>query len=95
MAAGDAYLKSFLPPLLAWAKDNKAVVFVMWDEGDGGTLLPFYAAGWGVKKDYESKLRYSHRSVLKTVERIFSLPVLPAVKDATDLADMFEPGILP
>ena len=93
--AGDRFLRGFLPPLLDWADRNKAVVFLVWDEGSAGKKLPFYAVGWGVKKDYESRIRYSHGSMLKTIERIFGLPVLDAVKEATDLADMFEPGILP
>ena len=92
VAAGDRFLKNFLPPLLDWAKDNKAVVFVVWDEGSVGKTIPFYAAGWGVKRGYESKLRYSHRSMLRTVERIFGLPVLDAVKNVPDL---FEPSALP
>ena len=45
--------------------------------------------------NYESKVRYSHRSVLKTIDRIFGLPVLDAVRDVPDLSDIFEPGILP
>lgn len=95
VARGDEFLRSFLPPLLAWARANKAVVFVVWDEGSSGERIPFYAAGWGVKRGYESKTRYSHRSLLRTIERIFELPLLDAVKDANDLSDMFEPGMLP
>lgn len=95
VATGDAFLKSFLPPVLSWAQQNKAVVFVLWDEGRAGKTLPFFAAGWGVKPNHESKVRYSHRSVLRTIERILGLPTLAAVADAPDLSDMFEPGVLP
>lgn len=95
VAEGDDFLKSVLPPLVSWAQQNQAVVFVVWDEGSAGKTLPFLAAGWGIKAGYESKARYSHRSVLKTIERIFGLPVLDAVRNAQDLGDMFEPGILP
>ena len=95
VAAGDRFLKSFLPPLLGWARENRAVVFLVWDEGSVGKTIPFYAAGWGIRSGYESKRRYSHRSVLRTIERIFGLPVLDAVKEAPDLADLFEPGVLP
>ena len=95
VAKGDAFLRSFLPPLLSWARQNKGVVFLVWDEGDDSDRIPFYAAGWGVKRGYDSKVRYSHRSVVKTVERILGLPILEAVKDANDLSDMFEQGALP
>lgn len=95
VATGDGFLQSFLPPLLTWAQHNKAVVFLVWDEGKAGKKLPFFAAGWGVKANHVSNVAYSHRSMLKTIERIFKLPVLDAVADANDLSDMFEPGILP
>jgi hypothetical protein len=91
---GDRFLRSFLPPLLSWARQNQGVVFVVWDESSPGKRVPFFAAGWGVKQDYESKLLYSHRSVLKTIERLLGLPVLDTVRSVADLADMFEPGVL-
>lgn len=95
VADGDTFLQGFLPPVLAWAKNNEAVVFVTWDEGKKGLKLPFYAAGAGVKAGYEGKVEYSHRSIIKTVERIFGLPTLESVKSANDLADLFAPGTLP
>lgn len=95
VAKGDDFLKSFLPPLLAWAGTHDAVVLVTWDEGKAGHALPFIAAGAGVKAGYESQVKLSHRSIVRTVERIFGLPVLPAVKDVNDLGDLFEPGVLP
>ena len=95
VATGDQFLAAFLPPLLDWAGRNEAVVFVVWDEGGKSLKLPFYAAGPGIRAGHESRIDYSHRSVVKTIERIFGLPVLDAVKSASDLADMFEPGVLP
>ena len=95
IASGDDFLKDFMPPLLTWAKANDAVVFITWDEGNWEKSLPFFVAGAGVKAGHESGVRYTHDSVLRTVERIFGLPILDAVKGSTDLADMFEPGFLP
>ena len=92
---GDDFLKSFLPPLIAWANANGGAVLVVWDESKRTPLLPFVVAGTGVRKGYESKTAYSHRSIIKTVERAFSLPVLDAVKNVSDLSDLFEPGALP
>lgn len=95
VAAGDDFLKSFLPPVIDWANANNAVIFVMWDEGKKGLKIPFYAAGAGVKQGYAGGTRYSHRSVVKTIGRIFGLPQLEPVKGATDLSDLFTPGKLP
>lgn len=92
---GDRFLESFLPPVLSWAQHNKAVIFIVWDEGKTTKTLPFFAAGWGIKTDYVSHVDYSHRSLIKTVERIFGLPVLESVKDANDFSDLFKPGFLP
>ncbi len=93
--AGDDFLKRFLPPLVDWATTHDAVVFVTWDEGHKGLRIPFYAAGAGVKANYEGHAAYSHRSLVKTIERIFGLPALATVNSATDLADLFVPGALP
>jgi phosphatidylinositol-3-phosphatase len=95
VAEGDDFLKEFLPPVIGWARQNDAVVFLVWDEGKKGLKLPFYAVGSGVKSGYQGKLPYSHRSLVKTVERIFGLPELEPVKSANDLSDLFEPGTLP
>jgi hypothetical protein len=81
--------------VIGWARQNDAVVFLVWDEGKKGLKLPFYAVGSGVKSGYQGKLPYSHRSLVKTVERIFGLPELEPVKSANDLSDLFEPGTLP
>lgn len=94
VAAGDRFLKEFLPPVLDWAQANKAVIFVVWDEGSVSKTIPFYAVGWGVKAGYVSTVRYSHRAMLRTVERIFGLPALDAVKNVPDMEDMFEAGAL-
>lgn len=95
VADGDGFLAGFLPPVIDWAKANDAVIFLVWDEGKRGLTMPFYALGAGVKPGHESKVEYSHRSLVKTVGRIFGLPELAAVKDANDFADLFEKGALP
>ncbi|MCA3560679.1 MAG: hypothetical protein IOC82_06565 [Aestuariivirga sp.] len=92
---GDDFLKGFLPPVIDWAETNRAVVFVVWDEGKRGLKLPFYAAGAGVKEGYVGKAAYSHRALVKTIGRIFGLPELDTVKSANDLSDLFQPGALP
>jgi hypothetical protein len=93
--AGDDWLRSNIPPLLAFANANAGVVFVVWDEGDATGHLPFLALGPGVKPGYAGSQTYTHSSVLKTVEEILGLPILPTVSDAQDLSDLFAPGALP
>jgi hypothetical protein len=90
--AGDDWLRATLPPLLTFVNANGGVVFIVWDEP--GTL-PFLAAGPNVKKGYASSVRVNHGSVLKTVERMLGLPILPAVAQTSDLADLFLPGQYP
>lgn len=92
---GDRFLKALMPDLLDWSAKNRAIVMIAWDEGDDGLKIPFILAGAGVKKNHESRTGYDHRSMVKTIEEIFGLPLLPATKDATDFGDMFEAGAFP
>ena len=57
--------------------------------------MPFLAIGPGVKPGYSGKVAYNHGSLVKSVEEIFNLPVLPAVAKNNDLADLFKPGAFP
>ena len=93
--AGDDWLASNLPPIVAFAGAHAGVVLVVWDEGDASGHLPFLAVGKGVKPGYAGAQTYTHSSVLKTVERILGLPTLAAVDAAADLSDLFVPGALP
>jgi hypothetical protein len=93
--AGDDWLRSNLPPLLDFANANAGVVFVVWDEGDASGHLPFLALGPGVKSGYAGSRTYTHSSVLKTVEELLGLPILPTVSAAEDLSDLFGPGAIP
>jgi hypothetical protein len=93
--AGDAWLKANVPPLLAFANANDGVIFIVFDEGDATLRLPFLAIGRGVKKHHVGAVKYTHGSLVKTVERIFGLPYLPTVASSNDLSDLFAPGALP
>ena len=93
--AGDAWLGENLPPILAFAEAHAGVVFVLWDEGDASGHLPFVALGPEVKPGYAGAVTYTHSSVLKTVEEILGLPILPTVATVDDLADLFVAGRVP
>lgn len=90
---GDDWLQSELPPMMEWAQSNDGVIFLAWDEGKETQNLPFLAIGAQVKKGFAGAQTYDHRSIIKSVEKIFGLPVLEAVKDSNDLGDLFEDGL--
>lgn len=92
--AGDTWLSSTLPPLIAYVNAAGGVIFLVWDEGDV-TTLPFVAIGPGVKAGYRSPVAVNHGSLLKTVEEMLGLPILPTVQDVADLGDLFVSGAVP
>ena len=92
---GDAYLKATLPPLIDWAKANAAAIFIVWDEGNSDTKIPFIALGAGVKPNYRSNVTLDHGSIIRTVETIFSMPALKTVEHTNDFSDFFKPGSYP
>jgi hypothetical protein len=92
---GDDWLRAQLPPLIAYANAHDGVIFITWDEGEQTLQMPFLAIGPHVKKGYGGALRYTHGSMLKSVERMLQLPVLATVKDENDLADLFVAGQFP
>jgi hypothetical protein len=93
--AGDDWLGDNLPAILAFAGAHAGVVFVLWDEGDSTGHLPFLALGQGVKSGYPGAMMYTHSSVLKTVEEMLGLPILPTVAGVDDLSDLFVAGRVP
>jgi hypothetical protein len=93
--SADQWLSEALPPLIAFAGAHDGAIFLVWDEGNSGRVLPFVAIGPNVKAGYASSVTYSHGSLLKSLEEIFALPILPAVTTASDFADLFQPGSFP
>jgi hypothetical protein len=92
---GDDWLAANVPSLISFCEANDGVIFVVWDEGEGSLTIPFLAIGPGVKNGYSSGVTLTHGSLVKTVERIFGLPILPTVASANDFGDLFKPGGLP
>jgi hypothetical protein len=93
--SGDDWLAAELPNLINWANLHSSVILLTWDEGSGTTKMPFLAIGPGVKANYTGAVSYDHKSIIKSVEEIFGLPLLSTVSGATDLADLFQPGFFP
>jgi phosphatidylinositol-3-phosphatase len=94
--SGDKWLSENLPPLLEYADKNEGVVFLVWDEGSASDgVLPFYAFGPSVKAGEVAAGTVTHRSLLRSVETMFGLPLLPTVADANDLSELFVGNQLP
>jgi phosphatidylinositol-3-phosphatase len=89
----DSWLKGFMPLLFnsAQYKAGRVTIFIATDEaanGDGPIL--FMALGHGVKHGYKNELRYTHSSLLRTLEEIFKVsPLLGHAAYARDLRDLF------
>ena len=93
--AGDTWLGGNLPPIVAFANAHAGVVFVLWDEGDSSGHMPFLALGPALKAGYAGGVTYTHSSVLKTVEEMLGLLILPTVTNVDDLSDLFVSGRVP
>lgn len=93
--AGDTWLSTELPRILAYAQAHDSIVMLTWDEGDSSNLIPFLMLGPSVKTNYMSSVTYSHSSQLKTIEELLGVAPLAKVSAANDFADMLMPGTLP
>jgi hypothetical protein len=79
VASGDAWLASFLPPLLASPAMRRGVVFVVFDETEDATKsvrLPALVLGPLVRPGARARARLDHYSVLRTIEQAWGLPFL-------------------
>jgi hypothetical protein len=93
---GDTWLSNNIPTILnSQAYSNNGVVFIVWDEGEGGDgpvgmiVLSSLAKGGG----YSNTVHYTHSSTLRTIEEIFDVgPLLGDAANATDLGDLFAFG---
>jgi len=91
---GDRWLAQNIPAILdSPAYKNGGIIFITWDEGEGGDgpvgmiVLSPDAKGGG----YSNTIHYTHSSTLRTVEEIFGvIPLLGDAAHATDLRDLFK-----
>jgi hypothetical protein len=90
--AGDTWLQAELPRIIAYAETHEAVIFITWDEGDSSNVVPLFVLGKHVKVGTTSTTTYSHSSLVKSIEELLDVPVLPSVTSANDFADMFDAG---
>ena len=89
----DEWLRSFLPQILdsAQYKQGHVVVFIVTDEAaNGDGPIPFLALGHNVRHGYRNEIRYTHSSLLRTVEEMMHVgPLLAYAARANDLKDLF------
>ena len=91
---GDSWLAREVPKILgSRAYQRDGVLFITFDEGESNSdgpigliVLSRYAKGGG----YSNTIRYTHSSLLRTVQHIFQVtPLLGDAANATDLGDLF------
>ena len=72
-------------------KGGHVRIFIVADEASNGDgPIPFIALGHGVKKGYTNEIRYTHSSLLRTLEEIFNVrPFLGGAYRSNDLRDLF------
>ena len=90
---GDDWLRAQVPMILqSRAYKNNGALIITWDEGGhsdgpiGFIVLSPRAKGHG----YHNDIRYTHGSLLRTLETIFGAPLLNDAAQQMDLADLFK-----
>jgi len=89
---GDDWLKQAIPPILASdAYKNGGIIFITWDEGEGGDgPIGMIVLSPNAKTGYSNTIPYTHSSTLRTLQEIFGVqPFLGDAANATDLSDLF------
>jgi hypothetical protein len=93
--SGDTWLKNNLPAIISYANAHQGVVYITWDEPEATTLAPFIAVGPHVKAGYAGAVKYTHASLLKSIEQSLQLGVLSTVSGANDFTDLFNASYFP
>jgi phospholipase C len=95
VATGDAWLSSFLKPLLGSAALGKGVVFVVFDEGShddsagGGGHVPALVLGNVVRAGSRFSAPIDHYGLLRTIEDAWHLPRLGISASATPITGVW------
>jgi hypothetical protein len=91
--SGDTWLSQWVPAILgSSAYADGGALFIVWDESEGGDypigLIALSPAAKG--GGYSNKIRYTHSSLLRTLQEIFGVgPLLCDAGRATSLSDLF------
>src|SRR5438105_2998371 len=99
IADGDTWLATHVPLILnSAAYKQGGVIFITWDEGEGGSApgdtkdgpIGMMVLSPKAKVGYQNTIHYNHSSTLRTVEEIFKVsPMLGGAANQTDLSDLY------
>jgi phospholipase C len=91
VGAGDSWLSTAVPPIMASAVYQHAVLFVTFDESENADgPIGMIAVSPFAKPGYSNTIRYTHSSTLRTLQEIFGVtPLLGDAQNASDLRDLF------
>ena len=110
IAQGDNFVSQVIPMIMASnAYQNHGVIVIWWDESEGnnpgsddfthtiGEIVISERAHPNVNGlPYASPVNFTHSSDLRTWQNIFRVgPYLGDAANATDLSDLFKPGVVP
>ncbi len=92
---GDQWLEKYVSLILKSPSftQKKSLLILTWDEDDGSrdNHIATIFVGNGVKKGYQSAVRYDHYSLLHTIEEVLKLtPINTNDATASVMNDMFE-----
>jgi phosphatidylinositol-3-phosphatase len=90
VAAGDSFLKAFVPQIVDSAAFAGSVVFITWDEGDtnlhGGGHIATLALSPRMPPGTRFTGPCTHYSILRTIEEAWGLPLLGEAGNASTIA---------
>jgi phosphatidylinositol-3-phosphatase len=98
--SGDEWLRQNVPVILASQAYSQGALFITWDEGDefmfsakDGPIGLILLSPFGKGDGYSNSRRYTHSSLLKTLQDIFAVqPYLGDAAKAENLNDLFRPN---
>jgi acid phosphatase len=91
IAAGDAWLRRYVAPVIDWARAHDSIVIITWDESDTlyGNSIPLIIVGAGVKPGtYDEAV--DHYRILRTVEDFYGLPHLGSSANVAPIQDVWQ-----
>lgn len=96
VATGDTFLRHFVPRILKSPDFGTSVLFLTWDEGatsrGGGGHIATLVISPQVQAGFSSAKWHNHYSLLRTIQKAWSLGCLAHTCTANDLGEFFKWG---